>query len=57
MLTGAGFASRYKVARALKTKAPSGTAFVLEAIYKKSGGFKCPEIFQCNNMSEFKSDV
>ena len=57
MLTGVGFTSRYKVAKAITTKKPSEAVFVLEAIYKKSNVFKYPEIFQCNNMSEFKSDV
>ena len=57
MLTGVGFTSRYKVAKAITTKKPSEVAFVLEAICKKGNMFKYPEIFQCNNMSEFKSDV
>ena len=35
-------ASRYKVARPLRTKEPSEDAFVLEATYKKGGVFKYP---------------
>ena len=34
MLTGVGFALRYKVARPLTTKKPSEVPFVLEAILK-----------------------
>ena len=55
-LTGPDVASRYKIARALRTKKASEFAFVLEAIYKKDGVFKYPKIFQCDNGSEFKSD-
>ena len=50
-------ASGYKVARALRTKKASEVSFVLEAIYKKGGGFKYPKVFECDNGSEFKSDV
>ena len=32
-------------------------AFVLEAIYKKSGDFKYPKIFPCDNGSELNSKV
>ena len=42
ILTGIDVASRYKVARPLRTKKSSKVAFVLEAIYKKGGVFKCP---------------
>ena len=35
ILTGTDVASRYKVARPLRTKKPSEVAFVVEAIYKK----------------------
>ena len=40
ILTGIDVASRYKVARPLRTKKSSEVAFVLEAIYKKGGVFK-----------------
>ena len=56
-LTGVDVSSRYKVARALKTKNASQVAFVLEVIYKKSVVFKYPEVFQCDNGPEFKSTV
>ena len=38
ILTGIDVASRYKVARPLRTKKSSEVAFVLEAIYKKGWG-------------------
>ena len=57
ILTGIDVASRYKVARPLKTKKSSEVAFVLEAIYKKGGVFKYPKVFQCDNSSEFKNEV
>ena len=49
ILTGIDIASRYKGARSLRTKKSSEVAFVLEAIYKKSGLFKYPKTFQCDN--------
>ena len=57
ILTGIDVASRYKVARPLKTKKSSEVAFVLEAIYKKGDVFKYPKAFQCDNGSEFKNEV
>ena len=57
ILTGVDFASRYKAERPLRTKRSSEVAFVLEAIYKKCSVFKYPETFQCDNASEFKSEV
>ena len=57
ILTGIDVASRYKVARPLKTKKSSEVAFVLEAIYKKGGVFKYPKVFQCDNGSELKNEV
>ena len=45
ILTGIDVASRYKVARPLRTKKSSEVAFVLEAIYKKGGVFKYPKVF------------
>ena len=57
ILTGADVASRYKIARALRSKKADEVAFVLESIYKKDSDFKYPKIFQCDNGSEFKSKV
>ena len=57
ILTGTDVASRYKVARPLRTKKSSEVVFVLEAIYKKGGVFKYPKVFQCDNGSEFKNKV
>ena len=39
ILIGVDVASRYKIARPLKTKKASEISFVLEAIYKKGGVF------------------
>ena len=57
ILTGEDVASRYKVARALKTKKASTVAFILEAIYEKGSLFKYPQVFQCHYGSEFKIEV
>ena len=57
ILTGIDVASRYKVARAARTKNSSEVAFALESIYKKGGVFKHSKIFQCANKPEFKSEV
>ena len=57
LLTGIDIASRYKVARLLKTKKLSEIKFVLEAVYKKGGVFKYPKAFQCDNGPEFKNEV
>ena len=57
ILIGIDVASRYKVARPLRTKKSSEVAFVLEAIYKKGSAFKYPKVFQCDNGSEFKNEV
>ena len=46
ILTGIDVASRYKVARQLRTKKSSEVAFALEAIHKKGGVFKYPKVFQ-----------
>ena len=56
-LTGIDVASRYKIARPLRTKKSNEVAFVLEVIYKKGGVFKCPKVFQSDNGSEFKNEV
>ena len=39
ILTGGDVASRYKVARAFKTKKASEVSFVMEALYKKGWCF------------------
>ena len=57
ILTSIDLASRYKVARPLRTKKSSKVAFILEAIYKKCGVFKYPKVFQCDNVPEFKNEV
>ena len=57
ILTGIDVASRYKVARPLRTKKSSEVAFVLEAIYKKGGVFKYLKVFQTDNGSEFINEV
>ena len=57
ILTGIDVASRYKVARPLRTKKSSEVVFVLEAIYKKGSVFKYPRVFQCDNGPEFKNEV
>ena len=49
--TGINVASRYKVAKPLRTKKASEVAFVLEAVYKKGGVFKYLKVFQCDNGS------
>ena len=57
ILTGIDVASRYKVARLLRSKKLSEIAIVFEEIYKKGGMFKYPKAFQYDNGSEFKSEV
>ena len=57
ILTSIDVATRYKVARPLKTKQSNEVAFVLEAIYKKGEVFKYPKVFQIDNGSEFKGRV
>ena len=57
ILTGVDVASRYKVARPLSTKKPSGFVFVLEATDKKDDVSKYLKTLQCYNASEFKSEV
>ena len=49
-------ASRYKVARPLRTKQARNVAKMIADIYKV-GPLKYPKIFQCDNGSEFKGDV
>ena len=57
ILTGIDVASRYKVARPLRTKKLSEVALVSEAIYKKGGMFKYPKAFQCDNGTEVRNEV
>ena len=57
ILIGIDIASRYKVARPLRTKKSSKVLFVLEALYKKGGVFKYPKVFQIDNGSEFKNEM
>ena len=41
----------------IRTKKSSEVAFVLEAVFKKSGVLKYPKTFQCDNGLEFKNEV
>ena len=52
ILTGVDVASKFKIARALRTKKPSQVAILLEG-----GMFKYPKVFQYDNVSEFRSEV
>ena len=56
ILAGIDAASRYKVARPLKTKQAKDVAEMIADIYKV-GPLTYPKIFQCDNGSEFKGDV
>ena len=56
ILAGIDAASRYKVARPLRTKHSRDVAEMIADIYKV-GPLKYPKIFQCDNGSEFKGDV
>ena len=56
ILAGIDAASRYKVARPLRTKQARDVAEMIADIYKV-GPLTYPKIFQCNNGSEFKGDV
>ena len=49
-------ASRYKVARPLRTKQVRDVAEMIADIYKV-GPLKYPKIFQCDNGSKFKGDM
>ena len=49
-------ASRYIVARPLRTKEARDVAEMIAYIYKV-GPLKYPKIFQCDNGSEFKGEV
>ena len=56
ILTGIDFRSKYKVAKPLSTKKSREVAFLLGAIYKKSGVFKYPKVFQRDDGPEFKGE-
>ena len=56
ILTGIDAASRYKVARPLRTKQVRDVAEMIADIYKV-GPLTYPKIFQCDNDSEFKGEV
>ena len=56
ILAGIDAISRYKVMRPLRIKQAGDLAEMIADIYKV-GPLKYPEIFQCDNGSEFKGDV
>ena len=56
ILAGIDIASRFKVARPLRTKQARDVAEMIADIYKV-GPLTYPKIFQCDNGSEFKGDV
>ena len=56
ILSGIDVASRYKVARPLRTKQAKDVAEMIADIYKV-GALTYPKIFQCDNGSEFKAEV
>ena len=56
ILAGIDAASRYKVARLLRTKQAHDVGEMIANIYK-IGPLTYPSIFQCNNGSEFKGEV
>ena len=56
ILAGIDAASRFKVARPLRTKQVKDVAEVIADIYKV-GSLKYSKIFQCDNGSKFKGEV
>ena len=56
ILSGIDAASRYKVARPMKTKQAEDVAEMIANIYKV-GPLTYPKILQCDNGSEFKGEV
>ena len=56
IVAGIEAASRFKVARPLRTEQARGVAEMIADIYKV-GPLTYPKIFQCDNGSEFKGDV
>ena len=57
ILFGIDVASRYKVARPLRTKQAKDVADMIVDIYKVGPLTYPPKIFQCDNGSEFKAEV
>ena len=58
ILTGVDLVSRYKVAKRLRTKKATDVVFLLKNNYEcKANPLKWPEVFQCDNGSEFKAGV
>ena len=55
ILSGIDVASRYKVARPLRTKQAADIATMIADIYKV-GLLTYPRIFQCDNGGEFKGE-
>ena len=56
ILAGIDAASRYKIARLLRTKQARDVAEMISDIFKV-GPLMYPKIFQCDNGSEFKGEV
>ena len=56
ILSGIDVASRYKVARPLRTRQAKDVSDMIADIYKV-GPLTYPKTFQCDNGSEFKADV
>ena len=56
ILSGIDIASRYKVARPLRTKQMKDVAEMIADIYKV-GPLTYPKIFQCNDSCEFKGEL
>ena len=56
ILAGINAASRFKVARLLRTKKAAEMAEMIADIYKV-GPLTYPKIFQCDNGSKFKADA
>ena len=56
ILSGIDVASRYKVARPMRTKQAKDVADMISDIYKV-GPLTYPKVFQCDNGSEFKAEV
>ena len=56
ILAGIDTASRYKVARPLRTNQVRDVAEMIADIYKV-GPLMCPRTFQCDNGSEFKGEM
>ena len=56
IFSGIDVTSRYKVAQSLKNKQAKEVAEMIKDIYK-AGPLTFPKVFQCENGSEFKSEV